>query len=121
MFKSPITKTGDVRYIEVIKYTLLIALFSYGFVNFANSNFVSSILNGVSILFVLTIFFAVEALLVSTVQLIKLLKLIVKPVISYIRRNFDLSIEDAFINICINDKEIHLDNKIYNKICVIRC
>ena len=121
MFKSPITKTGEVRYFEVIKYSLMIALFSYGYVSFANSNFVVGLLSGVSLVFVVSSLFLIEVSLVSTAQLIVLLKQLSVPIIRYIKKSFELNLFRITLQENILVEYSLFDNKIYDKLCVIRC
>ena len=121
MIKSPITKTGDIRYFEVIKIFILISFFFMFFsktltTHFAPMEKASSVM--VTTLTVLFIFHLLVSLLSEFKELYNILRSFVITFIDVPR----LKTKD-FVKIFIQSgtQFIPLNKNIYLKLNVIRC
>lgn len=121
MFKLPITKNGDIKIFEVIKYSVLIALFVVGYIELVNSYLLTIILQGVSILLTCFILLTLELVLIASLKLFQVLTIMIKPIIKYVDSLYILCFDIEKIQ-SLFDKEFIISNQNMNiKLSVFRC
>ena len=122
MFKSPITKTGDIRYFEFIKLFVLVSFF-YAFIsNLTNSSSFVYQTSPLWLLVTIYILIVISALFASCVELFNIMKTIKGFVIKAI------TISSTNVTICMSlvtkytkTGTIHMSSPNHQKLCVVRC
>jgi len=120
MFRSPINKNGDIRIVEVIKYTLLIAFFSYGY-SYGVHQIQISVSLGISTSFVIAIAFMLILSLVALYEGLHILRRLSTPIITRIhstRLNIQFCVEKSIS--FLHNTYCQTEKKLI-KLCVIRC
>ncbi len=119
MIKAPITKTGDIKYFELIKIFVLVSFF-YAFSSFLTdqSSLVLGtqsilVLNLINILVTFVVLFVSYGDVVELIEIIKsfAIKLIIMPVIE---------VKEVIVNTVSSFTE-YISNKTFLSLCVIRC
>ena len=122
MFKSPITKTGDIRYFEFIKLFVLVSFF-YAFIsNISNS---SSFVYQTSPLWLSVVIYSlivISALVASCVELFNIMNIIKGFVVNVITiSSTNVTIRMSLVTKYIKTGINHLSCPNHQKLCVVRC
>lgn len=119
MFKNPITKEGNLRYVEVVKYTVLIALGFALYTAFTSSVIMPVVITGVKLSSIFVIVLFLNVLLISTIEVLNLLRSFIIPIIEWLQTRLS-EIEIIVTSIRCNYKKIY-NTTSFKELSVFRC
>lgn len=93
MLKSPITKEGNIRYFEVVKYTILIALLFVGYSTVSTVGLIPVLLGGLQISSIIVVVFIFNISFIAFLEIINVLHKLIEPIIKYIQSAFIVTVD----------------------------
>lgn len=118
MLKPIITKEGNVRYIEVVKYSVLIALIIAGYSTIITVGFIPVLFGGLKLSSVFVVIFIFNVSILSLIEIISLLRLLVKPIIKFITTSLVVTIKEVIQHF---ESFIGTTTNIQSELSVYRC
>lgn len=118
MLRLPITKDGNIRYLELIKYSILIGLLIVGYTTVINVGFIPVLLGGLQLSSLFVVVFIFNVAIVAFLEVARLLRSVVKPVITYIKTKLLLPIETIIVPLV---SSTFVENNSQQRLNVFRC
>ena len=119
MIKSPVNKNGELRYLYVVMYSILIGLFIMTFIKIMNQGILSSAFDSSIVFTSLLAIYILQAIISVSIEFLALLHSILQPIIKYID---ELVLVIPYVSKREN-KQYNIDFSLntHKKLCVFRC